>query len=159
MSSNGIATGEDFKRAAEQANPPVQLVLPKCGLAVLARRLSPLRALMMGKKLDEIRRLDEPAGNVQRAILMLATIQEVLVAPRLSISPAANEIDPNWVPIEDGHFLFNWGLGLAADDGTSLTEFFRRERGPAAATGAGGVDVWDPAQPDAGPDEFRGPAI
>jgi hypothetical protein len=160
MTENGIANPEDFRQAFEKRGEFVRLALPKCGLRVQARRLSELRVLLMGQKIDGIGGLtDTAARNTQYAELMLATIQEVLVRPRLSLNPGPEEIDPNWVPLEDGTFLFNWGMGLVADDGTSLIEFFRGEQRPAAQTGAGGRDVPREAERVSGPAGAGSPTV
>ena len=157
---NGVARPEDFKKAFEERAPATRLVLPKCGLPVFARRLSPLAVLMTGKKIEEAKALEsEIERNSVLSALMLSTIQQVLVEPRLAVNPRADEIDPNWVPMEDGNFLFSWALGLIADDGTPLDEFFRDARGPAVANGAGGGDVRAAPKLADGPDGVIGHAV
>jgi hypothetical protein len=135
---NGIAQAEDFKRAFEAREPGTRLVLPTCGLPVRARRLSPLRVLLLAKRLERLEGLEETVRNTQFAEILLEVIQEVLIEPRLALSPGPREIDPNWVPLADGRFLFDWGMGLIVDDGTRLDDFFRR--GGAPATAAAGAD-------------------
>lgn len=160
MSENGIAKAADFRRAFEAREPAVRLVLPKCGLPVEARRLSPLRVLTIGKRLEDLRGLEETERNAEFAKLMLATIQDVLVRPPLALNPSGEEIDPNWVPMEDGAFLFNWGMGTIADDGTKLDEFFRSGAGRADARGgASGGDVRSAAERADEPDGIGGVAV
>ena len=139
--NNGVAKPEDFRRAYEQRSEAVRLVLPKSGFPVLVRRLSPLRVLMQSEKLGAIN--FETATNEERAEfarVMLRTIEEVLIHPRLSLTPGPAEIDPNWLPEEDAAFLFRWGLGAVTEAGDDLAPLFRRQDA-AAETRATGPDV------------------
>jgi len=156
MSENGAAKPEDFRKAFENREEVVRLVLPKCGLPVLARRLSPLRVLLTGKKMEEAKGLaDAAARTMAFSDIMLASIQQILVQPRLSLTPTPNQIDPNLVPLEEGTFLFDWGLGLIGDDGKPFSDFFRA-RGEPAATSAGGGELPHQAERDAGIDGGSG---
>lgn len=147
--ANGIATAEDFKRAWERGSEPVRLVLPKSGLPVLARRLSPLRVFMQSGRLAQ---LDVANGTneerIEFAQIMLSTIQELLVEPKLSLTPGPREIDPNWLEQEDADFLFKWGLGVITAEGQDLTPLFRGSGAP-PEPGPHGGDVRQPAEPDA----------
>jgi len=146
---NGAAKPEEFKAACQAQRPAERIVLPKSGLPVLARRLSPLRVLMHPQVSPEA----DPLGFAR---LFVATIQEILVSPRLSLAPGPGEIDPNWLPQEDIDFLVRWGMGLVTAEGEDLGELFRKRA--AARAGAHGGDVALPPEPVAQSDGDSGDA-
>ncbi len=141
MNENHIATADDFRKAlvADSARRTERLVLPKSGLPVLARRLSPLRVLMQSDRLAGID-LEHatPEERLTWARKMVATIQEILVKPRLSLDPGPEEIDPNWLPQEDAEFVFRWGLGLELGDTRQLA----RATASAATSDCAGTDFF-----------------
>lgn len=147
--NDGIAKPEDFRRAYEQREQAVRIVLPKSGLAVLARKLSPLRSLMQS---DEAGQLDisKPEDARRFSQLFLSTLKEALILPRFSLTPGPDEIDPNWLPQEDADFLFKWAVGLMTAEGEDLGKFFR-ESGPDVAHSPGGGDVVEPPERADGP--------
>jgi len=151
MSSNGIASAEDFKRAAEQMNPPERVVLPKSGLAVLLRRPTTLAVCMMDERLAAL----EAAGQIlKRRDLLREAVVAAVVQPKLSLQPGPGEIHPNDLPQADQTFIVRWVRGYIAPDGTDLVEEFFRESGKSAGAGAGGgnpaLPAVEPARSDGG---------
>lgn len=153
MASDGIAKPEDFKRAAGGLRQPERIVLPKSGLAVHACRLTPLRAFMQTEAVSGIDFANVSTDDrVKLAELMVSTIREILIEPRLALNPGLGEIDPNWLPQEDADYLFRWGLGLITSEGDDLSRFFRNGRGArtyaSTAPGPAGGDVALPPERD-----------
>ncbi len=135
---NGAATAEDFRKRSEETNPPVRVVLPKSGLAVLLRPPNALRALLIGHELSKIQSLDDATVEEKKRFteLLVTAVKDVLVEPRLSLTPGVSEISPNWLPEEDAQFLINWGLGLPATSRDA--QQFPGKSGPGVEAGAGG---------------------
>jgi hypothetical protein len=147
MSSNGIASAEDFKRVAEQMNPPERVILPKSGLAVLLRRPTTLAVCMMDERLAAL----EEAGQVlKRRDLLREAVVAAVVQPRLSLQPGPGEIHPNDLLQADQTFIVRWVRGYIAPDGTDLVEEFFRESGESAGAGAGGEGTEHTAVEDPG---------
>ncbi len=147
---DGVAKPEDFRSAFEQREKAVRVTLPVSGLPVLARRLSPLRLMIQSDRLQAINLETATAEErVEFARIYVSTIQEILIEPRLSLTPGPNEIDPNWLPEEDAQYLFKWGVGVIADDSSDLAPTFRRPRAPAPCGAARG-DVALPPERDPG---------
>ncbi len=152
IGANGAAKPEDFKKRAEECNPPERVVLPKSGLAVLLRRPNALKALLISNELGKIPALDDATVEERQQFiaLLMDSVNSVLVSPRLSLLPGRGEIDPNWLPEEDAQFLINWGLGVPR---TRDTQRFPGGSGVGAQGGAGGGDVALP--PERPPAESR----
>jgi hypothetical protein len=141
-----IASPADFRRRFEIDSEEVRLVLPKSGLPVLARRLAPMRVLLTAEAFDRVGPTSDTPNMVEYAHLVISTIQEILLKPRLALNPSPEEIDPNWVPKEDSDFLFRWGMGLVSADGTDLAQAFRDKGASVPAPGANGGGLRDAAE-------------
>ena len=136
MSENGIATADDFRKAAEASafEAPQRVVLPKCGLAVILRRPRPLAFALYGGQLPgslAARGTGVPpvadAPTAETAVPQKYTREELIeiarfwtqmfqrafVQPKLSLKPGFEEISPNWIPQEDQIWLIRWMVGEA----------------------------------------------
>jgi hypothetical protein len=164
---NGLATADDFKRAAgSRLAAPDSVFLPKLGKVVLLRKPSPLWFVFRGRLPQSLAvravpgaALDVPAGNAAEELLTLADwiltlLREVFVEPRVAVdpgNPGEGEISPDWLDLEDVNFIIRWAYGEVATDGSkafsdnSDLAAFRRGSGPAAA-GARGGNLVVPAQ-------------
>jgi hypothetical protein len=106
--------------ADQDRGQAVRLVLPKCRLPILARRLSRSRALLTWGEIEKAQALpDALVRNKGYTQLILDIIEEVVIQPRLLFNPTVDKINPDFV-VEDGRFLLYWALGFVADDGTAL---------------------------------------
>jgi len=147
MSNNGIARAEDFRKAAEELNPPERVVLPKSGLPVLLRRPTSFACWLLDERLAQL----EASGLwSEYRDTMKAAVMAAMVAPKLSLAPREGEIHPNSLPEDDQKFILRWARGLVTRDGTDLVEKFFREQRDRAQAGAGGGDVALPAKQPAG---------
>ncbi len=144
--ASAIASAADFRAAFEAHSEAVRLVLPKSGLPVLARRLSPMRVMLTSQRFGEIVPTAGRAETIEYARLVVSTIQQILAQPRLALNPGPEEIDPNWLPQEDSAFLLQWGMGGVADDGTDLAQAFRQTGERLSAPGANGGGLRDAAE-------------
>ncbi len=148
---NGEPSAEDFRRLAEERNPPRRVVLPKSGLAVLLRPPNALRVLLQAERLarigDPVTASAEERSEYVR--LLVSVINDALVLPRLSLTPGPNEIDPNWLQQEDAEFLLNWGLGVVPSRSAGEDDLasFPGEPRPDAAAGASGGDLDGATEP------------
>jgi hypothetical protein len=140
MSANGIATPDDFRKAAE-ATSPERVVLPKSGLAVLLRRPTTFGTWLLDQQIEELRNAEK---FLELRDLMRDSVEKAFVQPKLSINPGPNEIHPSWLPQEDQDFILRWVRGWIAPDGTDLVEKFFRPRSLGASASAAG------ASPDSG---------
>jgi hypothetical protein len=166
---NHLATPEDFRQAAQahQAQPE-RIVLPRLGRAVLMRRPSPMWFVFRGRlpqslairafpgvagSSDLAPSLDGAAGasgNAAEELKLLADwiltlLEEVMVSPRVSLEPRADEISPDLLDAEDVNFIIRWAYGEVGSDARDDLVAFRPER-QAVAGGAGGGDVVVPAE-------------
>lgn len=126
---NHIATLEDFQAAHELDRRVERVVLPKLGKAVLMRRPSPLWFIFRGhlpqslaasafslpsagdlapKTADDLERL---AGWVTELL------HEVMLQPRVSLSPGPGEIPPDLIADEDLNFIIRWAMGEVTSEG------------------------------------------
>ncbi|MGH9468780.1 MAG: hypothetical protein ACRD1N_00385 [Terriglobia bacterium] len=142
MEKNSIATRKDFEAAQDASRHVERVVLPRLGKAVLLRRPSPLWFIFRGalpKSLAlaalssaENEQTRKPAGvpapeefdSVARWIIEL--LSEVVLQPRISLSPGPEEIPPEAISDEDLNFIIRWAMGEVAT-------------GEAAASSAGGL--------------------
>jgi len=143
MANNGIASPEDFRKLADEKNPPERVVLPKSGLAVLLRRPTTFAVWMLDQKLEDLgsriqdsgpaaepkSQIPNPKSYLEWRNLIRAAVEQAFVQPKLSLTPGPNEIHPSWLPEEDQVYVLRWIRGLIAPDGTDLVEKFFRERG------------------------------
>jgi hypothetical protein len=161
-SPNGLATVEDFKRAAEARESHAErVVLPKLGKAVLLRRPTPVWFVFRGRLPQSLaarvlgqgptfggERTASAVELTELADWIITILQETLVEPRVSLRPGPGEIPPELLDIEDVNFILRWAygeLGTEAGGSAASLESFPAERKPAAA-GAGGGNVVVPAQ-------------
>jgi len=72
--------------------------------------------------------------------------KRMFVMPRLSLTPAPDEIHPDWLPTEDAAFLIRWAVGEVASDGSDLGRFRRGPR-PGAPDSSTGRDLEVPPEP------------
>jgi hypothetical protein len=158
---NGLATAEDFARAAEvRESKAERVVLPKLDKAVLLRRPSPvwfvfrgrlpqsLAARVAGRGFDLVGEQTSMPELGELADWILAILRETMVDPRVSLDPGPGEIPPELLDIEDVNFILRWAYGEVRTEGegsvTSL-DGFRSEREP-VATGPGGGNMVLPTQ-------------
>lgn len=157
---NGIASADDFRRLAEAEafEPEEDLILPKSGFRVRVRRPRLKAYSLIGAPLPkglafklaaaesvtsvDLTREEQAALAVKDAEVMCASI----VAPKFSLEPTPAEVNPNWLPVEDAAFLFQYIRGEMRADGSRL-ETFPGPGGPVAA-GAGGGGVPDAPERD-----------
>lgn len=156
MNENHIATPDDFKTLRD-AQAVVRVVLPKLGKAVLLRRPTPMWFLFRGQLPVTL------AGHLQGGFASLNTLEDfqalaswvgpllsyVFVEPRLSIDPAAGEITPDLLDIEDAAFIIRWAVGeIQGSGGQGSVNDLRPFRGEpeSAASSAGGGDLGMSAQ-------------
>jgi hypothetical protein len=125
---NHIATSQDFRTALELDHRIERVVLPKLGKAVLMRRPSPLWFVFRGQLPDTL----AIAGTVSRAEAapaiqtvgdaqamarwIIDLLSEVMVQPRISLSPGPGEIPPDLIADEDLNFIIRWAVGEVASD-------------------------------------------
>jgi hypothetical protein len=158
MPTNGIASAQDFKKAAEHSNPPERVILPKSGLPVLLRKPNPLGALLLAEELRTIGPFDQASAEnrVRFVSLRACAVRELVVSPKLSLTPGPGEIDPNWLPQEDAQFLLDWSLGIPASPDA------REFPGKSARDGASGQNrpsVGNAPERDGGYDERDGAPV
>lgn len=147
MEQNGAATEQEFREqwTALDAGEPVKL--PKSGLTVYLRRLAPTRAIAV---LDEIEQIDPQFGlsveefralpeevrleigeaRAQFDRVVASCIRDILAKPKFTSALAG------YMPREDFYFIYKWGMGVVAPDGSDLARTFRVE---GEAAGAGGA--------------------
>jgi hypothetical protein len=147
---NGLATPEDFRRAAAARESRAErVVLPRLGKAVLLRRPSAVWFMFRGRLPQSLairftaqgptfgaERTATPSEMAELADWIMTILQETLVEPRLSINPGPGEIPPELLEIEDVNFILQWAYGeLGSEVGGSAAslESFRDQREPAPA--------------------------
>jgi hypothetical protein len=153
-SKNGLATPEDFRRAAAARESRTErVVLPKLGKAVLLRRPSAIWFMFRGRLPQSLavrftaqgptfgaERTASAAEVTELADWIVTILQETLVEPRLSLNPGPGEIPPELLEIEDVNFILQWAYGeLGGTPGGSAASLdsFRDERKPASAGASG----------------------
>ncbi|MGH9431172.1 MAG: hypothetical protein ACRD3T_06490 [Terriglobia bacterium] len=140
---NHLATAGDFKSAHEVESKVERVTRPQLGKAVLMRRPSPLWFIFRGQMPQSlaVRASGETNGpgavddvlRLGRWVSELLT--EVMVEPRVSLTPGPDEISPDLLAIEDLNFIIRWAYGEVAADGSDLAAF--RSQQPSFAPGAG----------------------
>ncbi|HUY12398.1 MAG TPA: hypothetical protein VMX16_02055 [Terriglobia bacterium] len=142
-SENHIASASDFRSAREVDHKVERVVLPQLGKAVLMRRPSPLWFIFRGQLPQSlaVRASGETGGpRAVEDVLRLGRwvselLAEVMVEPRVSLSPGPDEISPDFLSIEDLNFIIRWAYGEVAADGSDLAAF--RGQQPSSASGPG----------------------
>lgn len=141
---NHIATADDFKSAREVDSKVERVTLPELGKSVLMRRPSALWFIFRGQMPQSLAvRASGETGGPRAAddVLRLGRwvselLTEVMVEPRVSLSPGPGEISPDLFAIEDLNFIIRWAYGEVAADGSDLAAFRNQQASP--ASGAGG---------------------
>jgi hypothetical protein len=163
---NHIATAEDFRQAAERRDGETErVVLPRLGKAVMMRHPAPMWFIFRGRlpqslavrafpaaagSSGSVAGSDGTSGNAleelaQLAGWIIALLEEVMVSPRVSMTPGPGEISPDLLDAEDVNFIIRWAYGEVGSGGADDLLPFRAEREPAApGAGCGGMVV--PAQ-------------
>jgi len=159
---NGLATPEDFERAAEaRESQPERVVLPKLGKAVLLRRPSPVWFVFRGRlpqslaariadqgAISGAERVATAQDMAELADWIIAILQETLLEPRISLNPGPGEIPPELLDIEDVNFILRWAYGelrTEGEGGVASLDSFRSGR-ESAGLGPGGRDMVLPSQ-------------
>ncbi|MGH9354201.1 MAG: hypothetical protein ACRD2G_18895 [Terriglobia bacterium] len=126
---NHIATSQDFKTAFELDQRVERVVLPKLGKAVLMRRPSPLWFVFRGQ-LPQTLAIAGTIGNTPPVVhtpeeaqalagWIVDLLSEVMVQPRISLSPGPDEIPPDLLADEDLNFIIRWAVGEVASEGSN----------------------------------------
>jgi hypothetical protein len=137
--SNGIATADDFRKAAEtQFEEPQLVTLPKLGKKVLMRRPTPSWMIFNGRlPVTMAARLSNATDTesaraesiVSAAEWMFKLVNAVMVKPRCVLNPKGNdEISPDLIDMEDIQFIMAWAAGEEVDEANNLNTF-RGKRG------------------------------
>ena len=125
-----LATSQDFLAFRNSGASVERITLPKLGKIVLMRRPSPLwfvfhqylpqtlAAGMDSASQKSVRAADD-VGKV--ADWIAALLSEVMVRPRVSLSPGPEEISPDLINDADLNFIVRWAMGevVAEDCGSS----------------------------------------
>ncbi|MGH9397166.1 MAG: hypothetical protein ACRD18_10000 [Terriglobia bacterium] len=127
---NHIATVQDFKSALDLDRRVERVTLPKLRKSVLMRRPSPLWFVFRGQ-LPQTLAVAAAASSVERppavqtaedaqtlAHWIIDLLSEVMVQPRISLSPGPGEIPPDLIADEDLDFIIRWAVGEVASEGT-----------------------------------------
>lgn len=126
---NHIATPQDFKTAFEMDQRVERVILPKLGKPVLMRRPSPLWFVFRGQlpvtlaiagaaaKADSYPATHKPEEAQSLAAWIVDLLSEVMVQPRISLSPGPDEIPPDLLADEDLNFIIRWAVGEVAREG------------------------------------------
>ncbi|MGH9449822.1 MAG: hypothetical protein ACRD11_04695 [Terriglobia bacterium] len=126
---NHIATPQDFKSAQDLDRRVERVVLPKLRKAVLMRRPSPLWFAFRGQLPQSLAVTAAAPGRVQPPVIqdpegaqaltnwILDLLTEVMVEPRISLSPGPGEIPPELISDEDLTFILRWSVGEVASEG------------------------------------------
>jgi len=156
---NSIARAEDFRQAAEaqraEGQAPERLKLPKSALQVVLRRPSLMWFLFHGHLPVSLAARQSGAGGnespfqnaeefVEFSKWIVDLLSEAFVSPRLSLTPGADDISPEWLAEEDVNFIIRWALGEVVGSGSAdssphdLAQFRGKAAGAASPSGAGG---------------------
>jgi hypothetical protein len=141
---NHVATATDFKSAREADLKVERVVLPQLGKPVLMRRPSPLWFIFRGQLPQSLAARASGEASGPRAVddvLRLGRwvselLAEIMVEPRVSLSPGPDEISPDLLSVEDLNFIIRWAYGEVAADGSDLAAF--RSQPAPSASGASG---------------------
>ncbi|MGH9358070.1 MAG: hypothetical protein ACRD06_02615 [Terriglobia bacterium] len=126
---NHIATPQDFKSAQDLDRRVERVVLPKLRKAVLLRRPSPLWFAFRGQLPQSLAVTAAAPDRVQPPVIqnpegaqaltnwILDLLTEVMVEPRISLSPGPGEIPPELISDEDLTFILRWAVGEVATEG------------------------------------------
>jgi hypothetical protein len=129
-----VATSRDFYEDFNTRHPAIAVTLPKLGKTVLLRRPSPLwfifhdelpatlaASVAGGDPHDGAGPEKQSMSATSRWVLEL--LMHVMVQPRVSLHPEANEISPELIADEDVNFIIKWAYGEVAPDGSDLATF------------------------------------
>lgn len=126
---NHIATSQDFKTAFELDRRVERVTLPKLGKPVLMRRPSPLWFVFRGQlpatlamaetstETEAQHGIHTPQEAQTLAGWIVDILSEVMVQPRVSLSPGPDEIPPDLLADEDLNFIIRWAVGEVVHEG------------------------------------------
>lgn|SRR5487761_220442 len=154
-----LASPQDFIASRRSEASVERVTLPKLGKAVLMRRPSPLWFVFHQSLPQTLAANIEPssqkplhtADDVKKlAEWIVALVSEVMVQPRVSLSPGPEEVSPDVIADEDLNFIIRWAMGevvAGAGNSSSVADLapFCCER-PSAATGASSSHLGLPSQ-------------
>lgn len=125
---NHIATAEDFRSALSAERRVERVTLPKLCKPVLMRRPSPLWFIFRGQlpQTLAVSAVGSTAAHAAEseedahklACWIMDLLSEVMVQPRISLSPGPGEIPPDLISDEDLDFIIRWAVGEVATDGS-----------------------------------------
>jgi hypothetical protein len=137
MSEHKLASAADFRNDVKEEDcyePAREVFLPKSKKWVLLRRPLPLAYTLLGAPLpglpegaeatnpEEQRKMSsEEAAQV--ATWLARLWGSVFVHPKLSLTPGAAEIHPDWIKPEDQVFIWRWLRGEVTDTGEPVSGF------------------------------------
>ena len=159
---NGIATGADFRRLAEDSafEEPSRVVLPKSGYGVVLRRPTKFYWALrrsewpreLREKLDLVGVGVKPELTADETLLLVREDQQMLneafVDPKPCLNPGLTQFDPNWLPKEDAEFILKYLRGQVLANGQDLDAFRASEQGHPEGSGADGAMVREDAERD-----------
>lgn len=134
--------------------PVVTLILPKSGIVVKARRLSPLCVMMTSERMGELDPRSNPEDSLEYNQLLVSTLREIVIEPAIALAKGEGNLHPNLVPKEDSSYLFKWGMGVIDDKSIDLAQEFRenpRDVPPVRPTGTGLRDAAEQLSCDSKP--------
>jgi hypothetical protein len=134
MSSNGIASAQDYLRAQE-----AELRLPSG--KTFRVRAPGLKFRFSNPAPEDLEGLTGEEKAQALAEFYWRILCEVCVQPRVSMDPQEGELHPDRIRLTDAQFVIKWAGGEIGSDGADLAGFPGTGAGPGAGAGANGADV------------------
>ncbi len=143
-----LASPEDFQTCRARARVE-RVALPKLGKAVLMRRPAPLwfvfhhclpQTLAVRVAGQSPGTPQDPADVPKVAQWVTELLAEVMVQPRVSLTPGRDEISPDLIADEDLNYIIRWAVGeVVSEEPSSVIDLapFRDKQTPAAARASG----------------------
>jgi hypothetical protein len=143
MSEHKLASAADFRNDVSEEDcyePAREVFLPKGRKWVLLRKPLPLAYTLLGAPLPGLPVEGAEGANpevqgrmsseeVAQVATWLAKLWgNVFVHPKLSLTPGASEIHPDWIHADDQQFIWRWIRGEVEDSGESLSTFPANEQ-------------------------------
>ncbi|HLI30078.1 MAG TPA: hypothetical protein VKV79_03130 [Terriglobia bacterium] len=134
QSETDLAMPQDFAASRNSEARVERVTLPKLGKPVLMRRPQPLWFVFhqclpqtLAASMEGASHSSPPTpDDVGRlAGWILALLSEVMVRPRVSLSPGPEEISPDLISDEDLNFIIRWAMGevvVEAADSSSVSD-------------------------------------